>query len=80
MRMDSLQYVREQLAAPGINLPAVARSAGVKERWLRMLAAGEIPEPGYGKVKALEDYFRSVDGAKPPAGRGGNGIQRSAQP
>lgn len=55
--MNDLAYVRDRLSAPGVNLREVAEGAGVKLRWLRMLAAGEIPEPGYHKVKALADYF-----------------------
>ena len=57
--MNELEYVRGKLAAPGVNLREVAEGAGVKERWLRMLAAGEIPEPGYNKVRALAEYFGS---------------------
>ena len=55
--MDAMQYVRESLAAPEINLREVAEGAGVGHSWLRMFARGAIPDPGYSRVKALADYF-----------------------
>jgi predicted transcriptional regulator len=60
--VDDLEYVRRQLSAPDINLSAVAEGAGVKPRWLRTFAAGDIPEPGYSKVKRLAEYFRARRG------------------
>lgn len=59
--MDSLDYIRGRLSAPGVNLREVAEAAGVKQRWLRYLIAGRIPEPGYGKVKALHDYLHATE-------------------
>ena len=55
--MDAMKYVRKSLQAPGINLREVADGAGVGHSWLRMFARGEIPDPGYSRVKALSDYF-----------------------
>ena len=63
--MDAMEFVRERLAAPDINLREVAEGAGVGHSWLRMFARGEIPDPGYSRVKALADYFLRVGKAAP---------------
>ena len=55
--MDAMEYVRECLQAPGTNLRQVAERAGVGHSWLRMFARGEIPDPGYSRIKALTEYF-----------------------
>ena len=55
-----MEFVRERLAGPNINLREVAEGAGVKHSWLRMFARGEIPDPGYSRIKKLADYFLRV--------------------
>jgi len=64
--MDSLDFVRGQLAGTERSLREVADGAGVGQSWLRMFARGEIPDPGYSKVKALADYFLRVGGRPAP--------------
>lgn len=58
--MDSLEFVRGQLRVTRRNLREIADGAGVGHSWLRMFARGEIPDPGYSRVKALADYFMRV--------------------
>lgn len=55
--MDALQYVQTNLQSTDKTLREIADGAGVGQSWLRMFARGEIPDPGYSKVKALSDYF-----------------------
>lgn len=55
--MDAMEYVKQQLGRPEVNLRAVADGAGVGHSWLRMFARGQIPDPGYSRIKALSDYF-----------------------
>lgn len=55
--MDALQYVQTNLRSTDKSLREIADGAGVGQSWLRMFARGEIPDPGYSKVKALADYF-----------------------
>jgi hypothetical protein len=57
--MDQMEFVKEQIAAPDVNLSAVAEGAGVGYSWLKMFARGEIPDPGYSRIKALAQYFAS---------------------
>jgi len=64
--MDSLQFVRGQLEVTPRTLREIADGAGVGQSWLRMFARGEIPDPGYSKVKALADYFMRVGVAPVP--------------
>lgn len=59
--MDSMQFVRQRIATPGLNLSAIAEEAGVGYSWLKMFARGEIPDPGYSRIKALEDYFKRAE-------------------
>jgi uncharacterized protein YceH (UPF0502 family) len=58
--LDALRAgIREiHAAGTGVSLVEVARRAGVKERWLRHLLSGEIPEPGYAKVRRLQEVVR----------------------
>ena len=58
--MDTLIYVRERISNPELNLSEVAEAAGVGYSWLKMFARGEIPDPGYSRVKALAEYFRGA--------------------
>lgn len=58
--MDTLQFVRGQLCATPRTMREIADGAAVGQSWLRMFARGEIPDPGYSKVKALADYFMRV--------------------
>lgn len=64
--MDTLQFVRGQLDVTDRTLREIADGAGVGQSWLRMFARGEIPDPGYSKVKALADYFMRVGVAPVP--------------
>ncbi len=59
--MESLEYIRGRLSAPGVVVREVAQGAGVRERWLRLFIAGRIPEPGYGKVQRLYDYLMTAE-------------------
>jgi transcriptional regulator with XRE-family HTH domain len=63
--MDAMEFVRERLATEGLNLREVADGAGVGHSWLRMFARGEIPDPGYSRIKALADYFLRVGSRTP---------------
>lgn len=67
--MDDMRFVRSRLAMRQQTLLEIANGAGVGHRWLGMFARGQIPDPGYSRVKALADYFRRRDGGNGKAGR-----------
>jgi transcriptional regulator with XRE-family HTH domain len=58
--MDALQYVRTCLESTPSTTKEIAEGAGVGESWLRMFRRGEIPDPGYSRVKLLADYFLRI--------------------
>lgn len=60
--MDHLAYVMQRLRSSEQTLKDIAAAAGLKERWVGMMFAGEIPEPGYHKVEKLYRYFRRTNG------------------
>lgn len=56
--MDDLTKLRERVRAAPAPVREIAAKAGVRERWLRAFVAGDIPEPGYAKVKRLQRAMR----------------------
>lgn len=44
--VDIVESVVDRLKKTGLPASEIAKAAGVKERWLRTLMAGEIPNPG----------------------------------
>lgn len=61
--MNHVEYVKRCLAQPGVQLTVIAEEAGVGYSWLKMFARGEIPDPGYSRVKALTEYFHAKQAA-----------------
>lgn len=59
--MDELTRLRERAKACPVPMKDLAAKAGVKERWLRLFVAGDIPEPGYSKVKRLGRALSSAE-------------------
>ena len=49
-----LEALRAAIHASGEPLERIAERAAVKARWLRTFVAGQIPEPGFGKIRRVQ--------------------------
>ena len=65
--MDTMEFVKLRLRDPDADLRVIAEGAGVGYSWIRMFARGRIPDPGYSRIRALNDYFLRVDTEQPVA-------------
>jgi hypothetical protein len=52
-----LQFVREQLNAPGVALPEVVKSTGISLRSLQMIRAGDLDNAWTANVERLAAHF-----------------------
>jgi hypothetical protein len=59
--LDALRTALRDPASP-IPLSEVARRADVKYRWLQHFLRGDIPEPGYAKVRRVQIAFKALHG------------------
>lgn len=65
------QLLDDYLSRPGrdrLTIRQLAEKCGVSERWVKMYRAGEIPAPGWPRIRALNDFLtgrRAIRQARP---------------
>jgi len=57
---SELEALRAAIQASGEPIERIAVRANVKPRWLRFFVAGDIPEPGFTKIRRVQ---RAMNGA-----------------
>jgi hypothetical protein len=55
--VSELDALRQAILASGEPLVSIAKRAEVRHRWLATFVAGDIPEPGYTKIRRVQRLF-----------------------
>lgn len=64
MKNQTIETIRENLNSFRGAWPTVCSETGLDYSWLTKFAQGKIPNPGFIKIQALNDYFTEIEARK----------------